>query len=155
MILSIFLCSCWPFGYLLWRSDYSTSLAIFKKDLIHLFLERRKGREKEEERIIVVREKHWLVASYMCSDWGLNLLPRYVPWPGVELATFCFVGWRPANWATPVRANRFKIGLLMPFDAYKSFNEAQFIFVAHACDTTYLRIHCWIQGHEDLSLYFF
>ena len=25
-------------------------------------------------------------------DWGLNLTPRHVPWPGIEPATLRFVG---------------------------------------------------------------
>ena len=33
---------------------------------------------------------------------GMNLQHRHVP--GIELATFCFEGWSPTNWATRLRA---------------------------------------------------
>ena len=46
---------------------------LFKKDLIHLFLER----GEERERNISVREKHRLVASPMCPDQpGTELTPQ-------------------------------------------------------------------------------
>ena len=57
------------------------------------------GREGEKE-----QEKHLLAASRMCPDWGLNPQPRHLPWPGIELATFHFVGWCPTKWATAVGA---------------------------------------------------
>ena len=62
-----------------------------------LFFQR--GRQGERE-----GERHWSVASLTLPDWGPYLKPRHVPWPGIELATFCFVDRCPANWATPVRA---------------------------------------------------
>ena len=37
---------------------------------------RERGREGERE-----GEKHPLVASLTCPDWGLDLQPRHVPWP--------------------------------------------------------------------------
>ena len=40
----------------------------------------------------------------MHLDWGLNLQPRPVPWPGIEPETFCFEERCPDHWATPVRA---------------------------------------------------
>ena len=46
-------------------------------------------REREKERNIYVREKHWLVSSHMCPNQGLNP-PRYVPWPGIEPVTWCY-----------------------------------------------------------------
>ena len=39
-------------------------------------------------------EKHWLVASLACPNQGSNLLPQYVPWPGIEPAPF----WCTARW---------------------------------------------------------
>ena len=48
-----------------------------------------------------MKGKQWSVAFPMCPNWGLNLQPRQVPWPGMELGTFCFAGWCPTNWATP------------------------------------------------------
>ena len=36
-------------------------------------------RERKWERNINVREKHWLVASLMCPDWGSNLQPFSSP----------------------------------------------------------------------------
>ena len=60
-----------------------------------------RGREGKREGTINVRDKHRLVASCTCPDGGLNPQPRHVPWPGIKLASFCFVGQRPTNWATP------------------------------------------------------
>ena len=41
--------------------------------------ETERQRERERERNIDVREKHQLVASCKCPNWGSNLQPRYVP----------------------------------------------------------------------------
>ena len=35
------------------------------------------------ERDINVREKYWSVASCTLPNWGLNLKPRHVTWPGM------------------------------------------------------------------------
>ena len=43
-------------------------------------------------RNISVREKDQLVAFHMRPEWGLNPQPRYVPWPGIELAIFQCTG---------------------------------------------------------------
>ena len=40
----------------------------------------------------------------MRPSQGPNLQPRHVPWPGIELVTFHFVGRCPARWATLLRA---------------------------------------------------
>ena len=47
--------------------------------LNYLFIFREKGREKERERNIDVREKHQSVASRLCTDQGLNPQAGYVP----------------------------------------------------------------------------
>ena len=84
---------------------------------IHLFIvERREGREKERERNINVRERHWAVDSWMHPKWGPVLQPRHVPWPGIKLMTFHFVGWHPINWSTPVRASLINLNLRL--DSY-------------------------------------
>ena len=44
-----------------------------------MFIDFERARERERERNIDVREKQQWVASYMCSNQGLNLQPRYVP----------------------------------------------------------------------------
>ena len=49
----------------------------FFKDFIYLCLER--GREKERERNITVREKHPLVVSHTCPNQELNPQPRHIP----------------------------------------------------------------------------
>ena len=64
------------------------SFFLFFKDFYNLLLERGEARERNTD----VREKHQSVASSTCPDWGPNLQPRYVPWPGIELVIFCFVG---------------------------------------------------------------
>ena len=40
-----------------------------------------------------MREKHWLVACSTPPDWGPNPQARYVPWLGIEPATFWCTGW--------------------------------------------------------------
>ena len=40
----------------------------------------RKGRKKEKERNIDMREKHQLVASRTCPNWGPNQQPRHMPY---------------------------------------------------------------------------
>lgn len=52
---------------------------------------REKGRQKE---------KLWLVASWKLPNWGWNLQPRYVPWPGMESAHLGAWDNTPANQAT-------------------------------------------------------
>ena len=71
--------------------------------ILFIFLERAEGRGTERERNIDVQEKHWLASSCMART-GPSQQPRYVPWPGIELATFQIAGRRPSHWATPVRA---------------------------------------------------
>ena len=36
--------------------------------------------------------------------WRLSLQPKHVPWLGIELVAFCFVGSCSTNWATQVRS---------------------------------------------------
>ena len=64
-------------------------------------------RESEGERDthINVREKHWLVASCMWLDWGLNLQASYVPWLGINLATVWGMQWYSNQLSRPVRAS--------------------------------------------------
>ena len=49
------------------------------------FKERGRGTERE-------REKHRLVTSHTCLNWGSNPKPMYVPWLGIEPATVWYVG---------------------------------------------------------------
>ena len=48
-----------------------------------IFRERRREREKHQ-----CKREHRLVASYTHPNWGPNLQPKYVPWPGIKLVTF-------------------------------------------------------------------
>ena len=66
--------------------------------------EKKGGRERERERNINVRDKHWSVASCMHPDPKLNLQPRYVSWPEIEPMTFWFTNDAPTSWATLARA---------------------------------------------------
>ena len=52
-----------------------------------------KGRGRERERNINVREKHQSVASCNGPNWGQTLHPRHLPSVGIEPVTFWFVGW--------------------------------------------------------------
>ena len=63
------------------------------------FLERGEGRERERERNVAVREKHWPVASCTHAPWQDRTYN-----PGMcEAATFQFAVWC-SNWATPAKA---------------------------------------------------
>ena len=70
----------------------------------NLFLESREGGDREREGEKHRCEKHQMVASCTCLDLELNPQLRQVPWLGMELATFHFLGQCPTNWAIPVRA---------------------------------------------------
>ena len=48
-------------------------------------------REREGERNMDVKQKHWSVAYFMHPDQRLNPQPRYVPWPGIEPTTFWYM----------------------------------------------------------------
>ena len=85
-------------------------MQFFFKRINLLVWEREEWRGKEGERNIRVREKYWWVASCMHPDKGLNPQPRHVPWLGIEPVTICFVGQRPTNWASLVRAPNVIIG---------------------------------------------
>ena len=53
-------------------------------------------RERERNRNIHMREKHWPVSSHTCPNQGWNPQPRYVTWSGIELielANFWSTGW--------------------------------------------------------------
>ena len=69
---------------------------------IHLLVLER-GRERE--RNIDVKEKHQLIASHMCPDWGLNLQPRYVPWPRNKPMTFWYMKRCSSQLSHPARTS--------------------------------------------------
>ena len=72
--------------------------SFFKRDFIHLFLER--GREGERE-----EKKHQCVVGLSGAPyWGPVLQPRHVPLLGIKPATLWFTGWCSIHWATPARA---------------------------------------------------
>ena len=81
---------------------FSFNNIIFKKK-ISFFLDRCEGRERETETWIW--ERNIVCLSYMTWPQGWNLQPRCMSWSGIKPTTFCFVGWCPSNWATPVRAH--------------------------------------------------
>ena len=64
---------------------------ILKRFYSFIFRERVRERERHGEKYYV-REKYLLVASQMCSDWGLNPKPRHLPKPGIKQVIFHFVG---------------------------------------------------------------
>ena len=81
----------------------------FLKDFIYLFLERGEEREKESEKSM--SEKHWSVASRMHHDRGPNPQPRHVPWLGIKLVTFGFLGRCPTSWGTQSGPGSFLVRL--------------------------------------------
>ena len=60
-----------------------------------------KGEREAEER---ERHIYWLPLACTPTDQEPNSQPRRMPWLGLKPATFCFAGWCPTNWATPVKA---------------------------------------------------
>ena len=63
-----------------------------------LVLEWEEQRGEERERNMEVRGKHWLAASHMRPDQGLNLQTRFVPWPEFEPMTCWCMGHPPDIW---------------------------------------------------------
>ena len=65
------------------------------------FLEKGDGKEKERERNINMRVKHWLVVSHMCPDQERYLTHNPGVWLdlGIKVAIFPFARWCPTNWA--------------------------------------------------------
>ena len=70
-----------------------------------LILEREEVRGRET--LMWERNIDRLVASHACPDWGLNLQPRYVPWLGIEPATFWCMGWCSNQLSHPARVILF------------------------------------------------
>ena len=46
----------------------------------------------------------WCDCLLRAPHWGPGLLPRHVPWLGIELAKLWFTGQRSIHWATSTRA---------------------------------------------------
>ena len=61
-----------------------------------------------------MKKKHRLVASHIGSDWGPHPHPRHVPWLGIKLVAFHFVGPHPTTWATPVSAKSSVLNFNFP-----------------------------------------
>ena len=61
-------------------------------DLTYLFLERGEGKEKDRERNIDVKEKHWTVASRMIQD-QIEPSTQACALTGMELVTFRHTTW--------------------------------------------------------------
>ena len=92
-------------------SNYSLHTVCLLKFFLFIHFERKRSGE-ERERNVDVREKHWSVAPCTRPNWGPNLPPRHVPWPGIWPTTFCCVGRCPTNWAPLVRALPFTLKTL-------------------------------------------
>ena len=117
-----------PHLLILYNDMHRVFLKFFILTQGHLFFIAFKERGRKRERTINVREKHWLVVSHMhpdwrvlptwaedcvgssfgsihpCLEWESNPQPRYVPWRGIEPATFQLWGNGPIHWATLGRA---------------------------------------------------
>ena len=94
-------CSSPVFCFFLW-----ITLGLLTLYLLNFFIsERREGRETDGETNIDVWEKHQLVASCTCPNWGPGPHQlRHVSWPEIRPATFRCVGQCPTHWASPVQA---------------------------------------------------
>ena len=71
--------------------------------MFYLFLERGEG-ERKIRRETLMQKRNTDGLLLVGPDQGPNPQPRPGPCLGMEAAAFRFVGWHPANWATPVRA---------------------------------------------------
>lgn len=94
-------CETLPMSYyvvLLWMTLFLASIPHWEL-FIYLFLEGGKGGRNRDK--LNMREKHRSISS-----WRPIPQPRYVPWRRIkpQPADFCFAGWRPTHWATPIRA---------------------------------------------------
>ena len=78
-----------------WTDTLSPEISL---SLFFFNLERGERRKKEGEKHQCVRK------TSIMPQLGTGPQPRHVLWPGIELATFCFIGWHSTNWATPARA---------------------------------------------------
>ena len=108
VIFNLFLPSFLPPSLL---PSLSLSLLIFSRgNYAFIDLREWKGGERERERNIRVRHKYQLVASYTRPNGGSNLKPRYVPWLGLEPASFCCMGWYANQLSHLARANFFISG---------------------------------------------
>ena len=76
-------------------------LFIFTLGYVYWFQREREEEKRKRER---EREKHLLVISLRCLDQRLNPQPRYVPWLGIEPATFWCTGWHPNQLSHQARA---------------------------------------------------
>ena len=78
----LFLCLIFTEGQFFFKS--------LPEDMFIDFKER--GREREKEGNIDVKEKHQFVASHRCLNQGSNQQPRHVPLPRIEPTTFRCMG---------------------------------------------------------------
>ena len=74
---------------------YTYTRKVFLKILFIYFLREDKAGEKERVKNIYAGDKHLSVTSWTPPNHRLNLQPRHMPWPGIELATFHFTGQCP------------------------------------------------------------
>ena len=143
-----------------------TILTIFSK---YLFLERGEEREKEERNTDVknINPSH--------PDQGPNLQPRHVPWPGIELPTFCIAGWRLTNWGILVLAFFFFLNLsfehvvlrfnctiyifwmllfplIFKLNCYMWIIKSTFLYILMFCNFCYLFSYL---VHIPISVYYF
>ena len=63
-------------------------------------------KQRENERNIDVKEKHWSFASHICPEQGSNPHPRYMAWPGIKRTTFGCTGGCSNQLSRPARAIR-------------------------------------------------
>ena len=80
------------------------SLGDFFGKILFIFREREREGEKEGEKHRCVNETWVSCLAYATLTGDGTCYPGMCPWPGIELVILLFVGWLPANWATPVRA---------------------------------------------------
>ena len=67
-------------------------------------------RKGERERETSMREKHQSVISRTYPNWGSNLQPKYVPWPGIKPVTFWCMGWCSNQLGHQARAQVILLG---------------------------------------------
>ena len=72
------------------------------KDFIYFQREGNGGRKRGRETSMC--ERSWIGCLSHTPNQRPGPQPRLVPWPGVKLVIFHFVGGCPTNWATPVKS---------------------------------------------------
>ena len=95
------------------------------KDFIYFWREG-KGRRKRGKETLMWERK---IDRSPLPEWGPNQQPRHMCSPGIELATFHFVGWCSTNWATYVRAVFMSFNKIIYCWSHRSYSSWSHVLI--------------------------